>query len=120
LSSIADEDDAMKRTGAFLMLATILWLPQWSLGAPTMTPYEDGVEGGKVLDLTVNATGNGVATIGRQCRGCGPLHLTVTPLSRVIVGGRPLPITPETKLKGKTGDVYYVIEGKKLTRIRLY
>jgi hypothetical protein len=106
--------------GVFYILAAILLSPQATLAVPTMTPYEDGIEGGTVVDLDVDSMGNGVATIGRQCKGCGPIQLKVTPLSRVVVGGRQVPIRPDTKLKGRIGDVFYVIKEKRLTRIRLY
>jgi hypothetical protein len=46
------------------------------------------------------------------------LRLKVTPQSQVIVAGKPMPITSEAQLIGKTGDVFYVIEDKRLTRIQ--
>jgi hypothetical protein len=116
----------MKRTSILITLAATLSLPLASEGTPVLIPYEDSVEGGTVVALKMEVTtkkvptGNGVVMIGRQCRGCAPLRLKVTPLSQVIVAGRPMPITPETQLIGKTGDVFYVIEDKRLTRFQLY
>ncbi len=116
----------MKRTSILITLAATLLFPLTSGSIPVLIPYEDSVEGGTVvafkMELTAKKvpTGNGVVTIGRHCRGCAPLRLKVTPLSQVIVAGRPQPITSETQLIGKTGDVFYVIKDKRLTRIRLY
>lgn len=119
----------MKRTSILMTLAATLSLPLASESTPELRPYEDSVEGAKVVALKMEVTakkeptGNGVVTIGRQCRGCAPLRLKVTPLSQVILpdqADRPMPITSEDQLIGKTGDVFYVIEDKRLTRIRLY
>ncbi len=115
----------MKRTSILITLAATLLFPLTSGSIPVLIPYEDSVEGGTVVSLKMEVTaklptGNGVVTIGRHCRGCAPLRLKVTPLSQVIVAGRPQPITSETQLIGKTGDVFYVIKDKRLTRIRLY
>lgn len=116
----------MKRRSISITLAATLLLPLASEGTPVLIPYEDSVEGGTVvaikMEVTPNKepTGNGVVTIGRQCRGCAPLRLKVTPQSQVIVAGRPVPITSEAQLIGKTGDVFYVIKDKRLTRIQLY
>jgi hypothetical protein len=116
----------MNRTTVLITLAATLLLPLASEGTPVLIPYEDSIEGGTVVALKMEVTakkvptGNGVVTIGRHCRGCAPLRLTVTPLSQVIVAGKPMPITSEAQLIGKTGDVFYVIEDKRLARIRLY
>ncbi|MGH8584793.1 MAG: hypothetical protein ACREWE_00910 [Gammaproteobacteria bacterium] len=116
----------MKRTSILMTLAATLSLPLASESTPVLFAYEGSVEGGTVVALKMEVTakkeptGNGVVTIGRQCRGCAPLRLKVTPLSQVIVAGRPVPITSEAQLIGKTGDVFYVIEDKRLTRIQLY
>lgn len=116
----------MKRTSILMALAATLSLPLASESTPVLIPYENSVEGGTVvafkMDVTAKKapTGNGVVTIGRQCQGCAPLRLKVTPLSQVIVAGRPVPITSEAQLIGKTGDVFYVIKDKRLTRIQLY
>ena len=119
----------MKRLSILITLAATLALPLASESTPVLIPYEDSVEGGTVVDFKMEVTakkdptGNGVVTIGRQCRGCGPLRLKVTPLSQVIVAGqadRPMPITSKAELIGKTGDVFYVIKDKRLTRIQLY
>lgn len=116
----------MKRRSISIILAATLLLPLASEGKPVLIPYEASVEGGKVVAIKMEVTaekiptGNGVVTIGRHCRGCAPLRLKVTPLSQVIVAGRPVPITSEAQLIGKTGDVFYVIQDKRLTRIQLY
>lgn len=120
----------MKRTRIWITLAATLLLPLASESTPVLIPYEDSVEGGTVLDFKIEVTtnkkeltGTGVVTIGRPCQGCGPLRLKVTPLSQVIVADqpdRPMPLTSMTGLIGKTGDVFYVIKDKRLTRIHLY
>lgn len=116
----------MKRTSVLITLAATLLLPLASESIPVLIPYEDSVEGGTVVALKMEVTakkvptGDGVVTIGRHCRGCAPLRLKVTPMSQVIVAGKPMPITSEAQLMGKTGDVFYVIKDQRLTRIRLY
>jgi len=116
----------MKRISISITLAAVLLSPLGGECTPVLIPYEDSVEGGTVVALKMEVTakkgptGNGIVTIGRSCRGCAPLRLKVTPLSQVIVAGKPVPITPETQLIGKTGDVFYVIEDKRLTRFQLY
>jgi len=114
----------MKRLRILITLAATLALPLASESTPILERYEDSCEGCTVVALKMELTakkeptGNGVVTIG--CRGCAPLRLKVTPQSQVIVAGRPMPITSKTELIGKTGDVFYVIEDKRLTRIQLY
>ena len=116
----------MKRMSILITLAATLLLPLASEGKPVLIPYGASVEGGTVVAIKMEVTpekvltGNGIVTIGRHCRGCAPLRLKVTPLSQVIVAGKPMPITSEAQLIGKTGDVFYVIEDKRLTRIQLY
>ncbi len=116
----------MKRKSILITLAATLSLPLASESTPILEPYEASCEGCTVVALKMEVTakkeptGNGVVTIGRQCRGCAPLRLKVTPLSQVIIAGRPLPITSEAQLIGKTGDVFFVIKDERLTRIQLY
>lgn len=119
----------MKRKSILITLAATLVWPLASESTPVLIPYEASVEGGTVLDFKIEVTTNkkdvtgGVVIIGRPCRGCTPLRLKVTPLSQVILPDRvdrPMPITSEAQLIGKTGDIFYVIEDKRLTRIQLY
>lgn len=116
----------MKRTIVLSILSAMLSVPHVGMCAPTITPYEDSVEGGTVVALKMEVTakkvptGYGVVTIGRQCQGCEPLLLKVTPSSQVVMAGRPMPITSNTALIGRTGDVFYVIKEKRLTRFQLY
>lgn len=109
----------MKRLNIFITLVSALTLPGTGFGAPTMIPYEEGIEGAEVVGLTVNDAGRGVATISR-CNGCESLRLSVTPESEVIMAGQSSGITPTINLAGMLVDVFYVIADGRLTRIRVY
>lgn len=55
--------------------------------------------------------------VARECPGCAPMRLRVTPAMQVIVNGQPIEWDQALDLSAGPVEVYYLLESRSIARI---